>query len=129
MTLKVSQLQFAGSLGGLANYDTASFHFTVNAQTLAVGNVSEWTTVWAMDNTNSISGVQINYAGLETVWRYCGGAVVVNFDSGNYQLETLTYYLGNLFHVETYVINQTGGSLSIPQFDVNVRLFLYNAPF
>lgn len=127
MTLKIGNLQFAGSLGGLANYDSVSFNFTVTSHTLAVGEVHEWRSNWVLDNTDAISTIQISYAELETVYRYCSGALVLNL--GTYEIETLTYYKDDLLHIDTFTVNESGGSVTVPEFIVNVRAFLYNAPF
>jgi hypothetical protein len=124
-----SGLQFDSSLAGLENYDDDLFNFPVDAHNLAAGNVSKWTTTWPLSNTNSISTIHLNYGGLETVWRYTSGAMTLTYGGGTYQVETLTYYSGSSLVVETYIINQTGGVVAIPAFNVNVHVYLYNAPF
>lgn len=129
MTRSFSNIQFDSSLAGLENYQSESFNFEVTAHNLAAGAVSRWRTSWPIENNNSISSIQINYAGLETVWRYVSGAIVALYGGGNYELETLTYYEGDVLRVETYVINQTGGIVAVPGFFVNVHVYLYNAPF
>jgi len=129
MTLKTGNLQFADSLGGLANYENDAFNFAVNGHNLSAGGVSLWTTTWPINNSNTVSSIQLNYSGLETVWRYTSGALNLAFGGGTYNVETLTYYLAGNLHVETYVINQTGGTLAIPAFSVNVHVSLFNAPF
>lgn len=131
MTRKFSGIQFDSALAGLANYNTVSFFFTINAHTAPVGGATAWTSSWPLDNTNAISGIQLNYAGLETVWRPVSGDLLLNipYTGTQYQLETIIYYSGGNLNVNTYVINETASPLSIPQFFVNVRAFLYNAPF
>lgn len=126
---KLTGLQFDSALAGLANYESSSFFFSVDAHNVAAGAVTRWTTTWPVTNTNAITSVQLNYQNLETVWRPTSGAITLFFGGGTYQVETITYYASGLFHVETYIVNQTGGVVAIPQFYVNVRLFLYNAPF
>lgn len=129
MSRSLSGLQFDSTLAGLQNYQNDRFNFSVPAHTLAAGNVNRYTTTYPINNTNAISSLQINYAGLETVWRYTSGALVLYFGGGSYQVETLTYYLGNTLRVETYTINQTGGAVNVPAFFVNVHVSLFNAPF
>lgn len=131
MTRKLSNTLYDSSLAGLANYNSVSFNFTVNAHSLPTGNVTSWTSSWPLNNANAISGVQLNYAGLETVWRPISGALTLNipYTGPQYQLETIIYYSGGAIVVKTFVINETAGTVSIPQFFVNVRVFLYNAPF
>lgn len=128
MSLKIANLQFAASLGGLANYETDSFNFPVNGHSLAANQVSKWSTTWPINNSNAISSVLLQYT-LDSVWRYTGGAISLVYNSGAYQVETVNYYSGSNLVVETYVINQAAGTTVIPQFSVNIRVSLFNAPF
>jgi hypothetical protein len=127
MTLKTDSLQFAGSLGGFANNESTSFFFNIDAHTLGAGQADLWSTTWTLNNTTDISSLQINYAGLETVWRYLSGALTLHM--GTYDVETVAYYQSGQLVIQTYTINQTGGSVSVPAFFLNVRAFLFNAPF
>lgn len=129
MTRSISGLRFDNLLAGLENYQNDEFNFSVPAHTLTAGAVNKYQTTWPINNSNAISGIQLNYGGLETVWRYASGAVTLTFGGGTYQIETVTYYLGSDLHVETYTINLTGGNVNVPAFSVNIRDSLYNAPF
>jgi hypothetical protein len=125
---KFSQTRFASFLAGLENYNNVPFFFSVDAQTLPAGGVSKWQTDVPISNTNAITSLQLAYT-LDNVWRFTSGAITLTYNAGQFQVETLTYYSGSNLHVETYVINQTGGSLSLGQFFVNLRVSLFNAPF
>ena len=131
MSRRFSLAKFDSALAGLANYDAQSFNYTVTAHNLAAGGVSSWSTTWPLNNTDDITAIQVNFAGLETVWRPVSGDLLLNipYVATQYQLQVIPYYLSGNLHVITYVINQTGGLLAVPQFFVNVRAFLYNAPF
>jgi hypothetical protein len=131
MSRRFSQLQFDNSLAGLGNYLSTTFNFAVTSHSLPVGNASSWSSTWPLNNTNAISGVQINYAGLETVWRPVSGSMAINvpYVTPQYQILAITYYAGGNFQISIYISNQTGGTITVPAFSVNVRLFLFNAPF
>ncbi len=126
--IEFSNVQFASSLAGLENYDTIDFNFSVDAHNLAAGNASSWTSSWPIVNTDAISTTLIQYS-LDSIWRYNGGAMTLSYAAGTYDIETITYYYGGSLNVETYIINETGGTISIPQFYVSVRAELFNAPF
>lgn len=121
-------LQFASTLAGLQNYENDTFNFPVNGHVLVAGATSSWSTTWPINNTNAVSTIQLQYS-LDNVWRFMAGAITISYASGTYEVETLTYYSGTVLNVRTYVINQTGGSVTIPQFDVTIRASLFNAPF
>lgn len=131
MTRKLSKTLYDSALAGLANYNSTSFNFTITSHSLPTANVTAWNSQWPLNNANAISAVQINYSGVETVWRPIAGASAINvpYVGTQYQLETITYYSGGNFKISTYVINETGGTITIPLIIVNVRIFLYNAPF
>lgn len=131
MTRRFSQTLYDSALAGLANYESAGFYYTVTGHNLAANTASSWATTWPLNNSNAVSSVQINYGGLETVWRPVSGSLIINipYVGTQYQLQTITYYSGGNLHVVTYVINQTGVLVAIPTITVNVRVFLYNAPF
>lgn len=128
MTLKYSSIQYASTLAGLENYENDAFNFTVTGQTLTAGQVNRFTTTWPINNANAISSIQIQYT-LDNIWRFMSGAIQIGYASNTYTVETLVYYNNKNLNVETYVINQTGGSVVVPQFFVNVRASLFNAPF
>lgn len=129
MTLKLSKVQFASQLAGLDNYENDTFNFTVNGHSLTPGQTTRWTTSWPINNNSAISTITLNYAGLETVWRYASGAINTAYAANTYSVETLTYYTSSRINVETYVTNQTGSTVVIPMFIVNVRVSLFKAPF
>lgn len=131
MTHRYSQLQFDSSLAGLGNYLSTSFNFVVNSHSLPAGNASSWSSSWPLNNSNAISGVQVNYTGLETVWRPVSGSMAINipYVTPQYQILAITFYQGGSFNITIYISNQTGGTITVPAFAVSVRLFLFNAPF
>lgn len=118
---------------GFKNYSISpQFSATITGQTLTVGTKVSATATTALNNTNSITQVQVNYAGLEAFWRVVPGRLAVdypNWTSASYQLETQISFSGGTLSVQTYAINQTGGSVVIPTITINCKAFLFLAPF
>ena len=131
MTVKLEGLQFASALAGLANYESVSFYFSIPSQNIPVGMAVQYDTTWPLNNTDAVSATQIHYSGIEDDWRYCSGCSIleVPYTGTQYELQTHSHYTGGNLRIDTFVVNQTGGTVTIPDIIVNVRAFLYNAPF
>lgn len=127
MTRQISKVQFDSALAGLENYEYAPFHFEVPAHTLAVNQVNSYNSTYPLDNANSISNLQVNLAGLETVYRFFPGYLDLHLTG--YDIIVISFYDGELLRTRCLTVSMSGSPVNVPQFFVNIRASLYNAPF
>jgi len=122
-------LAAAGGLDGFKNYLSSSFSVNVPAQTLGVGDFVSYSASTPLNNSNSISQVQVQYSGLASEYYIINGSILTSWDSGNLEVQTYYYFDGTNLNVFTVLVNQSGGSYSLPTIDINCRGFLFIAPF
>lgn len=88
--------------------------------------------VIALNNSNAISEIQIQYVSIDSFTRVLPGVVVVDYPSAaapQYQIQSYSYFTGGNLHVDTIVSNQTAGNVTVPAFTISVHAFLFVAPF
>lgn len=124
-----SNLTSVSSASGFKNYLTSTFSVTIPTQTLAVGGYTIVTASTPLNNANSISQVQVNWGGLETIYRILNGYMFDYFGGATYEVQSYYYFTGTNLVVETSVSNQSGGPVTIPTITINCRGFLFLAPF
>lgn len=114
---------------GFKNYGNASFSTTISGGSLGAGAFVSATATTSLSNSNSITQVSTQYSGLESFWRTINGVFVGNYGGGNYQVQTFYYFTSTTLSVVTVVVNQTGGTITIPTITINCRAFLFQTPF
>lgn len=123
----------SSGFSGFKNYTAKNFSVDIPNQSIGVGNHVTYTTSTTLDNTNSVSQLQVQYSGLETFWRVVPGQLAVDYPSwgasAQYQIETQLSFSGTTLTATIYVINEKGTSTTIPDITVNCRAFLFLAPF
>lgn len=85
-----------------------------------------------LDNADQISEVQAQLSGLESFTREVEGSIVLNVPNNaapTYQIEIMSYFTGGALIVDTYISNQTGGTITLPAITFNFTAFLFKAPF
>lgn len=127
--MNLQNIAAISALSGLKALPSSSFSTSIASQTLGAGQFVSALASTALSNTNSISQVQVNYAGINSNNYIFYGDASNDFDSGNYQVESFYYFDAINLNVLTIVSNQTGGNYTIPAITVNCRGFLYLAPF
>lgn len=129
--IDIRNLSALSTLSGLKNYNPlgAPFSVTIAGQTLAAGTFVSATATAALNNSNAVSQVQVQYSGVQTDWNVVYGSINNYFASSAYEIESLYYFDSVNLNVFTVVINQTGGNVTIPTIIINCRAFLYLAPF
>jgi hypothetical protein len=125
--INLSKILFHSGLSGLANTDSVSTSFIIPTQVIATGTYVVYGTSVGLIRQDDIGQIQVNYQGVENVWRPICGMETTDFTT--YELETLTYYNNGQMYITTYAVNETGGNVTLPNIQVNVRVFLYLAPF
>ncbi len=119
----------ASAMDGFKNYLASSFSVNVPAQTLGVGGFVSYTATTPLNNTNSISQTQVQYSGLSSDYYVVNGSILTSWDSGNLEVQTYYYFDSMNLNVFTVLINQSGGSYSLPSINISCRGFLFIAPF
>jgi len=122
-------LAAAGGLDGFKNYSAASFSVNVPTQNLGAADFISFTASTPLNNSNSISQVQLQYSGLSNDYYIMNGIVNTFWNSGDYEIESYYYFDGTNLNVFTVIANQTAGIITIPDITINCRGFLFIAPF
>lgn len=125
----MQNLAATSKLSGFKNYQSSSFSTAIAGQNLAAGGFVSATASTPLNNSNSVSEVQVQYSGVQTDWNVVYGSINNYFAGGNYEIESLYYFDSTNLNVFTVVVNQTGGVVAIPAITINCRGFLYLAPF
>lgn len=118
---------------GFFNSSAVTFSASVASQNISAGGyIGPIQASAAMNNANGIGQVQIEYSGVDSFWRLLPGIVVYdvpNAATPSYQIETYSYFSAGTLHVDTIISNQTGGTITVPAITINVRAFIFTAPF
>lgn len=123
----------ASEFSGFQNYGTATFSTSVVSQGIAVGSyLGPLRATTPLNNTNSVSQVQIQYSGIDNNYRLLPGNLTIITPSAavpSYEVESFSYFSGGTLYVDSYISNQTGSTVTIPSITFNCRAFLFLAPF
>ncbi len=129
MSIIPSILIASSAMDGFKNYQSTSFSVTVPSQNLGAGDFVQYTTSSALNNTNSISQVQIQYSGISGEYMVVNGSNTINEASATYQIESFYYFSGGTLYVYNVIVNQTPNTITIPTITINCRAFSFLAPF
>jgi len=132
MKVNLNKVIATSLFSGFTNYSTATFSTTIAGQNIGALSYVSASATTPLNNTNAVTQVQIQLSGLDSFWRLLPGNLTINYPNSsapNYQVEVLSYFKSGTLHVDTYVINQTGGTITIPTITINCRAFLFLAPF
>lgn len=124
----------SNNFSGFSNYTpSVPFSTTVNSQNIATGHyIGPLRASTPLNNSNAVTEVQIQYVGLDSFVRILPGVIVYNTPnatSPNYQIESFSYFTGGNLIVDSYISNQTAGTITIPTITFACQGFLFNAPF
>jgi hypothetical protein len=128
MTVNIQDLIFSSVLSGLGNYQSTDYSKAVTAHSLGVGAYTRWDIQVPYTRSDTISLTKVQYTDLEPEWRPNYGVIIYNHPTG-YQIQTITYYTDKVLHLDTIIVNQTGGTINVPAFTINARTTFYRAPF
>lgn len=124
-----SKLSAASAMSGFKNYLSSACSVSVPAQNLPAGGFVAYVASTPLNNTNSVSQVQIQYTGLSTQWFVLYGSLTTSWNNNAYQIETFYYFNSSTLFIYTIISNQTAGTVFVPAFTVNCNAFLFIAPF
>lgn len=131
--IDIDNTTFDSSFSGLANTDTITTTFAMSSQSLTGNQVKiVGTPSITLDNSNSISSIEVNFGNVETVWRpifgYLQHTVVIS-GTDNYDIACLVKYVGTTLTITLIIADDTGLSNTISAIDFNFTINTYNAPF
>lgn len=131
MAIDFSKIIATSNFPGFQNYSIVYFSGGIVSQTLVAGGFVSLVISTPLNNTNAISQVQIQFAGLSNNFLIINGTTdfFPNVPTPNYQVQSQPYYSGGNLNILTVVANNTGSSLTIPTITINVHAFLFIAPF
>lgn len=134
MAVDTNIIVSSNNFSGFSNYTpSVPFSVTVNGQNIGVGAfLGPLRASTPLDNSNAVTEVQIQYIGLDSFFRILPGNIIYNVPnslSPNYQIESFSYFSGGKLVVDSYISNQTGGTITIPTITFSCQGFLFNAPF
>src|SRR6266404_4873728 len=124
-----ANLASVSELDGFKNYLSSTFSNTFTSQVIATNGFISATASSALNNTNSISQVQLQYSGESNNYYILNGTILTNWDSSKLQIQSYYYFDATNLNVFTVLVNQSGGNYTIPTITVNIRAFLFLAPF
>ena len=127
----LSKTAATSAVSGFQNYLYKTGSLTVSSFTLGAFSYSRQTITIPMSNANAISEVQVKL-GLDSYWTSVEGVVYRRYPSwsaSSYGVDTYCYFTGGNLIVDSYIYDETGASQTIPTFTIDVRAFLYLAPF
>lgn len=138
MILDLSKIQFISELDSFKNYNVTptTFSFVIPSQNLAASGSGTPVTFGSgstpLNNSNAVSRIKVQYSGVESTWRVVQGTITTEYPdwtTPTYQIVTIVFFTGGNLFVSTYVINETAGTITIPNITVNVSAALFLAPF
>jgi hypothetical protein len=83
-------------------------------------------------NIDSIGSVEVQYSGVESFYRLIPGVAQADYPntgSRTYSIETMTYIKSGQIFVDSFIINQIGSNVSIPDITFNCIAKMYRVPF
>lgn len=122
-------LAATSGLSGFKNYTAVPFSVSVPGQNLGAGAFVSYTASTLLNNTNSISQVQVQYSGISSSYYIMNGTVLTRWNASQYEIQSYYYFDATNLNVFTVIVNQTAGVIAIPAITINCRGFLFLAPF
>jgi len=133
MAINTNIILATSGFSGFGNYKSVSFNVGIPSQGLGVNSyIGPYTASAALNNSNAVTEVQLQYSGLDSFWREVPGnisIIVPNAGAATYEVQSFTYFKNGSVYVDTYISNQSGSTVTIPAITVNCRAFLFIAPF
>lgn len=130
---------------GFKNYTTKSFSFLYNVPITIGGTLQPLGTMLlsafevvrfsgsvALDRGNAIASAKVRLTGAESFYRQIQGYFQIdkpNTAGRQYSIQVQGYYQNGNYNVDVYVINQTGGSVTVPSITYDVTVAMFIAPF
>ncbi len=124
----ITQVIFASTFAGLGQNEGVDFSISVPSQGMAANAAVIYTASTIMANEDSIPQVQIQFLGLDSSWWLLEGIYFYTADP-TFLISTRPYFSNGSLFVQNFILNISGGGITLPAFAVNCRGFLYDAPF
>jgi len=80
-------------------------------------------------NSNAATQVQFQLSGLESYWHVINGNFVGNYSSNTYQILAFYAYNATTLTIYFIIVNQSAGTVTVPDITFNCRAYLFIAPW
>lgn len=129
MTVDVQKIAASSHMFGFQNYTPGSTTVTISFQTITAGHYAVATGTISLQNVDAVSSVKLQYATVEAFWRQAEGFTNTGTVGVGYSLQSNTYYSGGNLNIDTYAVNQTAGSITLPTQIIFISARLFRSPF
>jgi hypothetical protein len=109
------------------NYSSTTGIISVPSTSYAAGTYKTYSTTIDMDTNDSSIQVLQNFSYDSSKW-YVGSFIQTSPDA-NFSAQTRIKITGGTMSVDCYVINQTGGTVSNPEFTLTIEVRRFLGPF
>lgn len=131
--IDTNKMLYGSMLSGFSNNDDKPFSASYAGGILAAGHFAgPIRASTAMDNADDISQIQVRLTNVETFYRLLQGTFQVDYPTSGtrtYSVELFSYFSGGTLFVDCYIINQSGGSVTIPAITFDCLASLFLTPF
>lgn len=129
----ISQLVFLSSLSGLGNTSTIEQSEAYSSESIGAFGVSSSTILVPMETTDSLYRLQVQLSGLDDTWY----PITTQFNwYNNTTVGSATQLIviypssdGNNLELSVNRFNQTGGTISLSAFTLNIKVREMRSPF
>lgn len=134
MTVDTNILQYSSEWSGFKNVlpDIPFSASYAGGTLLSGGYTGPIRASAAINNTNEVSQVQVNFGGLESFYRLLPGTFFELYPSAaspQYEIEAFSYFTNGNITCDFWISNQSAGSVSVPAITFNCNASLFIAPF
>lgn len=127
MTLDITQVQYASTIDTFKNFPSTTGSISVPSQSYTAGQYRAFNTDIGLTESNAVTQVLQNFSFSSA--NYYVGAYVQAKPNSNFVAQTRMTMSGTNLHIDLYVVNQTGSTVSVPAFTVNFEVRRFIAPF
>lgn len=129
MTINVQNIAASSQMFGFRNYTSGTASVSIPSQVIASGKAVVGSGTISLENVDAVSSVKIRYTTVETFWRQAQGYTTTGLVGVGYALQSNVYYSGGNLVIDTYAINDTAGSITLPAQTIDIQARLFRSPF
>jgi hypothetical protein len=132
--IDINKIQFSNEFSGFGN-DASDMPFSASyaGSIIAAGKYfGPVRATLSLTNTDDIGQIKVRFTGLESFYRVVNGSTQVDYPntgSRTYSVQINTYYSGGLFYVDSYIVNQSGSSVTVPAITFDCIASTFLTPF
>lgn len=125
--LDITKVIFATTIGTFKNLPTRTGSISVPSQSYTAGQYRTFSTTIDLGEDEALTQILQNYSFDSSKW-WSGSFVQVNPNS-NFIAQTRMNTSGSTLNITLFVVNQTGGTVSVPAFTLDIKAKRFLTPF